>query len=305
MNDTTTLARIDQAYKALSSVKTLDDVLKIRDQAEALRVYVKAASNSLDAANAAAEVKLRAERKAGEMLAAMEKNEGNKFGGNATLPPPSLDDLGIDKMQSSRWQREAAVDEYDFLEYIFSCQADGREVTQAGLLKIANGPHVGNNSGNSEWYTPDKYAEAVRSVLGFIDTDPCSCEAANDVVKAQTFYTAETNGLLREWAGCVYVNPPYGDGVVEEFAAKLLYELDAGRTSQAIFLVNNCTETKWFQMLLSRASAICLPCGRICFWSNDRPSKTPLQGQAVFYFGKHVKRFKSVFSSIGFCTVIR
>jgi hypothetical protein len=53
--------------------KTLDDVLQIRDQAEALRVYVKAASDSLEAANAAAEIKLRAERKAGEMLAAMEK----------------------------------------------------------------------------------------------------------------------------------------------------------------------------------------------------------------------------------------
>jgi hypothetical protein len=44
---------------------------------------------------------------AGEMLARMENAKtGPKELGNTTLPN-SLDDLGIDKMQSSRWQREA------------------------------------------------------------------------------------------------------------------------------------------------------------------------------------------------------
>lgn len=304
MSNSTTLVRISEAMKALSAAKTLDDVLQIRDQAEALRVYAKAASDSLDAANAAAEIKLRAERRAGEMLAAMEKNKG------AAVPTRShdattLDDLGIDKTQSSRWQREAAVDEDTFVEYIFACQAEGREVTQAGLLKIANGAHVGNNSGNSEWYTPQKYVEAVHEVMGFIDTDPCSCEAANEVVRAETFYTEEQDGLQQEWHGCVYVNPPYGDGTVEEFAVKLLLELDAGRATQAIFLVNNCTETKWFQTLVSHAAAVCFPCGRISFWSPDRASKTPLQGQAILYFGTNAKRFKSVFSGIGFTSLVR
>lgn len=304
MNHSTTLARISEAMKALSAAKTLDDVLQIRDQAEALRVYVKAASDSLDAANAAAEIKLRAERKAGEMLAAMEKNKG------AAVPTRShdattLDDLGIDKTKSSRWQREAAVDEDTFVEYIFACQAEGREVTQSGLLKLANGAHVGNNSGNSEWYTPQKYVEAVHEVMGFIDTDPCSCEAANEVVRAETFFTEEQDGLQQEWHGCVYVNPPYGDGTVEEFAVKLLLELDAGRATQAIFLVNNCTETKWFQTLVSHAAAVCFPCGRISFWSPDRASKTPLQGQAILYFGTNAKRFKRVFSGIGFTSLVR
>ncbi len=305
MTNSTTLARISEAMKALSAAKTLDDVLQIRDRAEALRVYVKAASDSLEAANAAAEIKLRAERKAGEMLAGIDNAKpGRKELGNSVLPN-SLEGLGIDKMQSSRWQRASRVASDDFEAYLRNCQKNGREVTQAGLLKIANGAHVGNNSGNSEWYTPQKYVNAVHEVMGFIDTDPCSCEAANEVVRAETFYTEEQDGLQQEWHGCVYVNPPYGDGTVEEFAVKLLLELDAGRATQAIFLVNNCTETRWFQTLVCHASAICFPCGRISFWSPDRPSKTPLQGQAILYFGTNAKRFKRVFSGIGFTSLVR
>lgn len=308
MTNSTTLARISEAMKALSAAKTLDDVLQIRDQAEALRVYVKAASDSLEAANAAAEIKLRAERKAGEMLEQRDNAQGRNLRSKQdpdTMSGSSLKELGVSDKQSSRWQREARVAADDFEEYLRDCQKNGREVTQAGLLKIANGAHVGNNSGNSEWYTPQKYVEAVHEVMGFIDTDPCSCEAANEVVRAETFFTEEQGGLQQEWHGCVYVNPPYGDGTVEEFAVKLLLELDAGRATQAIFLVNNCTETKWFQTLVSHAAAVCFPCGRISFWSPDRASKTPLQGQAILYFGTNAKRFKRVFSGIGFTSLVR
>ena len=306
MSEKATLCRVSDVKKALAVAKTLDQVLQIRDQAEALRVYVKAASDSLEAANAAAEIKLRAERKAGEMLAVMDKNPGsrNDAGGNTPLPP-KLEDLGIDKMQSSRWQRASRVEPDDFEAYLRDCQKQGREVTQAGLLKLANGAHVSNNSGNSEWYTPREYVDAAREVMGCIDTDPCSCEAANEVVRAETYYTAEQDGLQQEWHGCVYVNPPYGDGTVEEFAVKLMLELDEGRTTQAIFLVNNCTETRWFQTLICHAAAVCFPCGRISFWSPERPSKTPLQGQAGLYFGQNAKRFKRVFCGIGFTSLVR
>jgi|LakMenEpi03Aug12_release.lakeMendotaPanAssembly.Ray.scaffolds.fasta_scaffold258258_2 N6-adenosine-specific RNA methylase IME4 len=138
----TTLARISEAHKALTAAKTLDDVLQIRDQAEALRVYIKAASDSLDAANMAAEIKLRAERKAGQMLTAMEKPKGGRPSKTADIlsgvsATKSLDDLGVTEKQSSRWQREAMVPEEAFVEYMTSCVQRGSEITQAGLLKIA------------------------------------------------------------------------------------------------------------------------------------------------------------------------
>jgi hypothetical protein len=78
----------------------------------------------LEAQNHAAEVKLRAERKAGKLLEKMEKNEGvrmngrDSFGGNMMLPPkeeiPTLAELDITKTQSSRWQAIATLPEETF-----------------------------------------------------------------------------------------------------------------------------------------------------------------------------------------------
>jgi hypothetical protein len=87
--------------------------------------------------NNAAEIVLRAERKAGEMLATMEKGVGGRPGktGNTTLPvsqKPS--DLGVEKMQSSRWQAIARVSGEQFETYLADKRAEGEEITTAGLL---------------------------------------------------------------------------------------------------------------------------------------------------------------------------
>lgn len=52
---------------------------------------------------------LRAERKAGELLAGMEKPKGGRPTKNQSQAGTGLEDLGINKNQSSRWQEEATV----------------------------------------------------------------------------------------------------------------------------------------------------------------------------------------------------
>lgn len=300
------LARISEAHRALSTATTLDDVLKIRDQAEALRVYIKAAAGGREAANAAAEIKLRAERKAGEMLAGMDdsrgKNQHTTKDGDSVLPP-SLSELGIDKQQSSRWQREASVDDETFEKYLLSCREPGREVTQAGLLNIARGCHVSANSGENEWYTPVQLIEAAREVMGGIDLDPASCETAQANVKARRFYTIDDDGLSKKWTGRVWLNPPYSKDLIALFAGKVVSE--CRRFEQAVVLVNNATDTAWFHELAGVASAICFLRGRVRFLDRTgKPANTPVQGQAVIYLGENIKAFNRVFGALGFVSFV-
>ena len=65
------LALLSKASRALAEVRTIDDIKAIRDKAEAARHYARSAALGLDVQNYAAEVKLRAERKAGALLSAL------------------------------------------------------------------------------------------------------------------------------------------------------------------------------------------------------------------------------------------
>lgn len=160
--------------------------------------------------------------------------------------------------------------------------------------------HVANNSGNNEWYTPADYIEAARAVMGSIDTDPASSEIANRTVKAATFYTADDDGRAKPWRGNVWMNPPYAQPLIAGFAEAVASKFESGEIQQACVLVNNGTETGWFQRMLSVASAVCFPRSRIRFIDPaGNPSGAPLQGQAVLYMGENRTAFAAAFSEKG------
>jgi phage N-6-adenine-methyltransferase len=161
-------------------------------------------------------------------------------------------------------------------------------------------PHVANNSGDNEWYTPKEYIEAARQVLGKIDLDPASNPIANELVRAATYYTAEDSGLDKDWQGTLWMNPPYESGLIGQFVEKLCDSYASGAVTNAIVLVNNATETRWFQSLAEQASAICFPKGRVKFW-HPRKVAVPLQGQAILFLGPNTDEFARAFSQFGFC----
>ena len=72
------LVLLDKASRALAQASTVDEIKDIRDKAEAARKYAQSAKLGLDIQNYAAEIKLRAERKVGELLLDMEKNMGSR-----------------------------------------------------------------------------------------------------------------------------------------------------------------------------------------------------------------------------------
>jgi phage N-6-adenine-methyltransferase len=160
--------------------------------------------------------------------------------------------------------------------------------------------HVSNNSGDPEWYTPKKYVEAAREVLGTIELDPASSSRANEYVEAEQFYDEQEDGLKQPWEGRVWMNPPYSAGVVEPFCRKLCGMYERGDVPEAILLVNNATETGWFQHSLKHADAICFPKGRIQYINPDREeTNSPLQGQAFLYFGNAPGDFAETFDKFG------
>ncbi len=163
------------------------------------------------------------------------------------------------------------------------------------LRKVAS-PHVSQNSGEHEWYSPSEYIEAAREVMGGIDLDPASSAIANKLIKAKRFYDIEADGLSKKWKGRVWMNPPYASPLITKFCQKLVdSDIEA-----ACVLVNNATETAWFQMVADRASVVCFPKKRVKFRHPERKS-TPLQGQAVLYIGEKPVEFCDAFKTFGFC----
>ena len=162
-------------------------------------------------------------------------------------------------------------------------------------------PHISQSNADEEWFTPEKYINAVREVMGDIDLDPASTQEANKVVKAKQIYTIEDDGLRQDWKGRVWLNPPYSTSKIPLFCDKIKKHYDSGEVTEAVVVVNNATETEWFNILISSAKACVFPKGRIKFYKPKgiKIGSAPLQGQVFVYFGENWKRFLEVFKSFG------
>lgn len=165
------------------------------------------------------------------------------------------------------------------------------------LRKVA---HVSYNTGENEWYTPVVYIEAVRAVMGSIDVDPASSDIANQVVEATVYYTVEDDGRLQSWQGNVWMNPPYAQPLISEFCELLIKKYLVGEVKQACVLVNNATETVFYQNMLKVCGAVCFIKGRVRFIDEQgKESGAPLQGQTILYFGERIAEFATMFEVFG------
>ena len=136
---TTQLLRYNAARTALAEAHAIDEVKDIRDKSEAMAAYARQAKDT-EMIKWATEIKVRAERRAGQMLAEMPKATGAKGIGPIAVPScdrnqTTLADIGITKNESSRWQKLAAVSEEQFEHAVAAAKEIAGEVTTAAMLR--------------------------------------------------------------------------------------------------------------------------------------------------------------------------
>lgn len=137
------IVKLERAQQMLAEAKSLDDILHVNDLAEAAVAYARAAKLSTEACNTAAEIALIAKRKAGEYLAQLERNQGERndvTSGNVARSSEyqnALQQSDVSYRDANRYQEIASVPEERMQEVIQAVKDEGKELTTAGFLRLA------------------------------------------------------------------------------------------------------------------------------------------------------------------------
>lgn len=151
----------------------------------------------------------------------------------------------------------------------------------------------------NEWYTPLFLLKLVQEFYQGEFLDPASCPEVEPYVKASKFYFKEEDGLKQSWSGRIWLNPPYSQPLVTQFTQKLISEYKKKNITEALLLVNSCTETKWFQDVAKNCDRRLDILGRLRFWNPVKTSNSPRYGQCLFYFGENCNQFENKFNDLG------
>lgn len=132
------LPRYEEMCRAIAEAYQTDEVKEIRDKAMALEAYFRQAKNT-EAERRACEIRLRAERKAGELSSQLERAQGRRTdietSSNAETKSyeQQLADAGISRQQAHRWQQLAQVPDDQFEAAL----AAPKKPTTTGILAEA------------------------------------------------------------------------------------------------------------------------------------------------------------------------
>lgn len=122
------------------------------------------------------------------------------------------------------------------------------------------GGHQSARMVKDEWLTPPE----IIAALGPFDLDPCA-PINRPWEMARSHFTIADNGLMREWFGRVWMNPPYGTPTIVGPWMRRMAEHNRG-----VALIFARTETElFFETVWGRASALLFVKGRLHFHHVD------------------------------------
>ena len=131
------LAQLSNILDRIRDTNSLADMTKARSYVESLRYAAQEARVTLDIQNEVAETKLRIERRLGESIASIDRQQGRRSDLETLSQPATklfqevLDEAGINKDNAARWQKIAALPEDKFEHYIAATKDERAELTTA------------------------------------------------------------------------------------------------------------------------------------------------------------------------------
>ena len=133
------LVRWDAISREIETAKDIEVLLNMKDKLRAYQVLAEQSRQSAEVQAKIAIYKARADRKCGEWLKENVKqggiNQYNKEESNKMLP--SLQNIGVSKMESSRLQKIAAIPDKKFEAILLEAEIETKKITNNMLVKIA------------------------------------------------------------------------------------------------------------------------------------------------------------------------
>jgi phage N-6-adenine-methyltransferase len=119
------------------------------------------------------------------------------------------------------------------------------------------------SSRTDEWATPQDLFDRLNKEFHFT-LDPC---ATAENHKCEQWFSEEENGLLQDWTGRVFMNPPYGRGIGEW--VKMAYQSVQRNAEVVVCLLPARTDTAWWHDYCMKGEVTFIR-GRLKFGSSKR-----------------------------------
>jgi hypothetical protein len=242
------LARLDELRQALAGCDRVEELKAIHDRAAALHAAARRAARNTEAARKARAIQLRAARRAGELLAGLQRDEGGRPSKEtaATAATVSeyrkaLSDARIPQRTATRWQELAAVP-----SDLFESELSGGKASERSIIaKAKPEPEPDPASTERGSYTVElqmNRESPQQTTVAFVRVDENARKGKDALAQIDAYYD-RLIALVLEPIGMTL-------NLAEKMTARDAAEVFTGRTDDAKVLLDNVTDViAWLEEL--------------------------------------------------------
>lgn len=137
------------------------------------------------------------------------------------------------------------------------------------------------SSATDLWATPQDFFDKLNDEFHFT-LDACALPSN---AKCEKYYTPDDNGLVKDWDGTVWCNPPYGREIGKWVRKAFIENRFCGTT--VVMLLPSRTDTKWFHNYIYGKAEIRFVRGRLKFGGGK--NSAPFPSMVVVFRGREVQ----------------